>query len=680
VIRPLAFKRKALSILCTGMAFLVFSCQPKPPVPKLLEPEPDLALLSFAEAEYLQGRRDRALEAYREYVERNPGSPRVRDALHRIATINEETGEYESALTLYQKLLDEFPDDPRFAEVSLDKARILYRLGRYDESRHEALLWLGRFPAHALVGTAFVLLGKTSGALGEEARAFEWYVRATQAFSLEDPIQQELDEYVAGLLEKAGMESLKFMAQIAPEGTRYLPAIYHRIAGLALDANDLDLAEGAAAALVRSTPDQYWVDRGRDILDRVAEERAVRKGAIGCLLPLSGPFAIYGQEVLNGMQLAMGVFGSSEQRSNIELLIEDTRSDPGIAVEKVEELAHKSRVMGIIGPLASRTATAAAKKAQELGVPIITLAQREGITEEGEMVFRNFLTPAKEMDRLVSRAIHDLGLLRFGILYPESAYGRRLLNLFWDRVEEEGAYITAVESYGSEVTDFSEEIKKMVGLYYPRPPSVAEKLTQANLAAFDAGVESGPYEETREPEPVVEFDAVFIPDNFQKIALIAPQFPFHGIFNIRFLGTSLWQSPDLLEQGAEYLQGAIFPTGFFAGAEEAFVRTYKENFETDPGILAAIGYDIVRFLNHLMETQAPRTRRALQQALLLKNDFYGLRGILAFDTQREATTPAVLLTIQGKRFVLFLERRRPEKKPSPPRPPGTPGNPYPDFL
>lgn len=638
-------------MLCAGIAFFIFSCQPKPPAPGPVESEPDLALLSAAETDYLQGRKKRALEAYAQYVERNPGSPRVREVLYRMASIHEEVAEYESALEFYQRILFEFPDSPEYPDALLARANVLYSLGRYQESKDEIRRWFSRFADHPRSGSAFFLLGKTSMALGDETRAFECFVRASTAFPTEDPIQEELDGYVQGLLEKADLFSLQSMVRSAPPGTRYLPAIYEKIAGHALNTNDLDLAREAATALIRSTPNQYWIDRGREILDRISRELDVRKGLFGCLLPLSGPFAIYGQEVLNGIQLGLRYPGDSGEGSAVQLLIEDTRGDPDETIKKTEELIHKGQVMGIVGPLASKTAIVAAKKAQELGVPIITLTQKEGITDQGDMVFRHSLTPAAEMDQLVTKAIQEFGLVRFGILYPESAYGRRLLDLFWNRVDAAGGYITAVESYGSQVTDFTEEIRKMVGLYYPRPPSVVEKLTQAKLAAFDAGIESGPYDETKDPEPIVEFDAVFIPDNFHKVALIAPQFPFHDVFNIRFLGTSLWQSPDLLELGAEYLQGALLPTGFFAQAEEGFVKLYKENFETDPGILAATGYDIVRFLNELMLTQAPRTRRALQEALLLQHDFHGIRGILSFNDQREATTPAILLTIQGKKFV-----------------------------
>jgi branched-chain amino acid transport system substrate-binding protein len=226
-----------------------------------------------------------------------------------------------------------------------------------------------------------------------------------------------------------------------------------------------------------------------------------------------------------------------------------------------------------------------------------------------------------------------------------------MLNLFWDRVDNAGAQITAVESYGSGVTDFTKEIKKMVGLDYPRPASVMEKLKAGKLAAFDAGVEAGAYEADSDSEPIIDFDAVFIPDNSQKAALIAPQFPFHSVFNIRLLGTSLWQSPDLLDQGADYMQGAIFPSGFYAQGAEDFVNLYREKFQTKPGILAATGFDTVCFLDHLMKTQTPRTRRDLKEALLTCRDFQGIRGPVSFDDQREATTLPILLTVKGSQFI-----------------------------
>jgi len=392
-----------------------------------------------------------------------------------------------------------------------------------------------------------------------------------------------------------------------------------------------------------------------DVVKNVVDgEQAVNPEVIGCLLPLSGSFSLYGQEVLNGVQLARARI--TEQGSSIQLIVKDTRGSAEEAASLVKELATAHKVISVIGPLASRSALSAAKKAQEIGVPIITLTQREGITAEGDMVFQNFLTPAVEVDRLVHKATQQMGLSRFAILYPDTAYGRTLMNLFWDKVEESGGSIAAVESYKPEETDFAVEIKKMVGLYYPRPEPTAEALAEKKAFFSQMGVDPGSSAE-KEVEPLIDFDAVFIPDNAQKISLIAPQFPFHKVFRVRFLGTSLWQSPELVEQAAEYLQGAVFPSGFSVQSDSAtvkqFVTLYRKTYETEPGILAAAGYDTLMFLSHVLVKQAPKTRQDLQRAMRASKDFTGISGKMVFNDRREVIKTPALYSIRGKRLVLL---------------------------
>jgi ABC-type branched-subunit amino acid transport system substrate-binding protein len=157
-----------------------------------------------------------------------------------------------------------------------------------------------------------------------------------------------------------------------------------------------------------------------------------------------------------------------------------------------------------------------------------------------------------------------------------------------------------------------------------------------------------------EPEPIVDFDAVFLPGNPAQVALIAPQFPFYNIFDVRLLGTSLWQSPELIRTAGDYLQGAIFPSGFYAklNAREVrdFVELYEENFESEPGLLAANGYDTIRFMKNVMGEGMIRTRRDLQYRLAHHESFYGITGKISFDEQGEVEKSPILMTISGKRF------------------------------
>jgi ABC-type branched-subunit amino acid transport system substrate-binding protein len=319
-------------------------------------------------------------------------------------------------------------------------------------------------------------------------------------------------------------------------------------------------------------------------------------------------------------------------------------------------MAEKGKVMAIIGPLASKPSMAAAKRAQELGIPIITLTQKEGITFEGDMVFRNFMTPSKEIRRVLNKAIKDMSLKRFGILYPDNSYGRFFMNLFWDQATELGGSVTAIESYQPDKTDFAVEIKKMTGLHYPRPESVQMKVDELKWLEAEERIKEGS-DSKKELDPIVDFDAIFIPDNYHQVALITPQFPFYSVFDVRFLGTSLWQSPELIEMAGDYIQGAIFPAGFFMedGSDPAqdFIKYYIENFEKEPGILAATGYDTIRLLKALMEKGPIRTRKEFQTALIAQDDFYGITGWISFDQNGEVVKDPILLTVSGSRLAIL---------------------------
>lgn len=642
--------RKAIPALVVGIAFLLLGCQPKKVVEKLTIKEVAQDPFAMAEQDFEAGNYDKALEEYERYLKQNPKGENAGNALYRIAKIYANKDLYDKALALFKRISTEYPGDPQSHIVRYDIANTYYRLGDYEVSNAEVSEWIKRYPDNPLMGEVLFLMGNNFGGIGNPPKAFYWWLKAAGEFDDSSKRQGEIADRIMGLIKNSRIDELKEIAEYAA-GSVYAPHVYHKMASIYLDDHDLDEARDAAIALVRSTTEQYWISIGRQILERIEQELSVKKGGIGCLLPLSGPFAIYGQEVLNGIQLGMGLFNSSEDDDSLDLIIKDTKGKTEDAVLGVEELANKEKVMAIIGPLASKTALAAAKKAQELGIPIITLTQKDGITAEGDMVFRNFLTPSKEIKKLLDQAMKEMGLKRFGILYPDNSYGQFFMNLFWDEVEVRGGSITAVESYGPDETDFAAEIKKMVGLHYPRPASVTQMLRERGKPESEKGREGRPDSEEG-LEPIVDFDAVFIPDNHQRVALIAPQFPFYNIFNVRFLGTSLWESAELIEMTGEYIQGAIFPSGFFAESEtestKEFVELYKENFESDPGILAANGYDTIRFLKDLMDKGAIRTRKDFHKKLLSYDNYYGVTGKISFDQQGEVVKDPVLLTVSGR--------------------------------
>ena len=158
------------------------------------------------------------------------------------------------------------------------------------------------------------------------------------------------------------------------------------------------------------------------------------------------------------------------------------------------------------------------------------------------------------------------------------------------------------------------------------------------------------------PEPIIDFDAVFIPDNFQRVAMIAPQLAYHDVLDVQLMGTSLWQSSQLIETAGDYVQDTIFPSGFLESSGEpgvrSFVENYRETFDSSPGILAATGYDTIRFLKEVMAAEGISTRKDLQKALLESQNFLGITGSISFDQQGEVEKEPLLLTVSGRRMTL----------------------------
>ena len=640
--------KKAVPLLVMGIAFFLAACQTKTPPPVKVEqarPEP------FAIAEgYLQnGELKKALNAYEAFLKHAPKSEKSALGLKRISEIYLKLNQPENALTILEKISREYPAYTWIPGVRYEITDILFRIGKYKSSVAKALEWLDTYPDHPLKRDILMLLGDNFSVLGEKTQALSWWLKAKKEWSDDPQKITQIDEKLNELISNSGLKILNQLAEGAV-GTLYAPKIYYRIASIYLEQNDKKKAIEAATSLLHSTRDEKWLSKGRELVKRTEEEMAVKQGVLGCLLPLSGPFSIYGEEVLKGVELGLGVHWDQTAQTGLELLIRDTKGRPEEALAALENLVIDEKIMAIIGPVSSRAAIAVARKAQEMGVPVIALTQREGVVEEGEMIFRNFLTPSQEIDGLIDVAMGQMGLKHFGILYPDNAYGRYSMNLFWDRLNDMGGTVTAVESYGVDDTDFADQIKKMVGLYYPRLASFVQRLEDMKTPEDE---ENSIYPE--EPEPIIDFDAIFIPDSFQRVAMIAPQLAFHDVLGVQLLGTSAWQSPKLVEMAKDYIQGALFCSGFVGDSEEAgvriFVEEYRDNFDADPGILAANGYDTIRLLKQVLSDKEIRTRKDLVNALLGSQGFYGVSGVITFDPNGEAEKEPILLTISGNSMV-----------------------------
>jgi branched-chain amino acid transport system substrate-binding protein len=653
-------------IVLTCLLIVLSACVPKPPVP----PEPAavgaeedlfIAAENMYEAQYYL----QSLDAYRAFLNRYPDRPLAPAALMKIGKINSILGNNDEARRDYSRLISEYPGSSFYPDAWVEILSSYYHEKNYVDVINQAADVLRSIDSATHVFRVYALVGDAYVALGLPVDAFKYYLEAQQRATdyEQEAITQKLKAVTAQLDSEQILELLEDVDNEVPRGYLMFQlglnyAMYEKY-------NEALIALGNFIDRFPEHPDAPLAE---DLIKQIKESALLGRYTVGCLLPLSGPYQSVGYRALKGIELALDRFSAKTQGPQVNIVVKDSAGSPDQTRIAMQELID-GQVAAIIGPIV--TAEVAATEAQKSKIPIITLTQKDNIASIGDYVFRNFITPEIQVNALVDYATLSLGLNRFAILYPNETYGITFMNLFWDRLIENGAKVVGLEAYNPQNTDFANPIKKLVGLYYEIPEDLKQV---AELSADDEGgsqqlalgdseqslepENTGQNQEQKkeeEPEAIVDFDAIFIPDSPKTAGLIIPQLAFYDIKDVYLLGTNLWHSDDLIKMATSYVQGAIMPDGFFAESAEPvvqdFVKAFEAAYEEKPGFIEAVVYDSAMMVFSVLVKPDLRFKSELKNELLNLTDFSGVTGPTHFDENGEAQKQLHLLQIKGRKFV-----------------------------
>ncbi len=642
------YLRSVLSILAI---FLVFSCVPSkiarrehpPEYPKLSDKEgregisrEEAIARAYEKADrgYREGRFRQAIEDFEGFISRFPSSDLVDDAFFKMGEIYFSAGDYDKSLSLFQKVMQDFPTSTIYNKARLKLAMSHLKLGNIQDS-----IQILKSMSSGPVGEEekikiHLLLGKNYEELSKNLVAISWYIRAMNISDNEESIEKIRDEVKRVI--NVHFSKNELLEIIYLYGSQF-PSGYaeFKLAKVYFIEKELNEASLILVRMLNGHPEHEYRFQAQALLEEINQRLVTDVNAIGCILPLTGKYAAYGKKTLHGIELAAGVFSRSFEGSPIKLIIKDSEGDPEVAGNQVDELVLAANVICIIGPLLSVTAETAAIRAEELRIPMIVLSHKKDITQTGEYIFQNSLTPDLQTTTIVDYATETLELKRFVILYPDNNYGTDFMNLFWDKVLEHGGEIVGVESYLPDQNDFQNEIKKLVGLYYEDREDELE----------DTGVEG------EELQPIIDFDAIFIPDYYDKVGLILPQLAYCDVVGTQLLGTSGWNSQQLIKMAREYAQGAVFVDGFFKGSPYPFVRKFlhefRSIFDEEPGILEAQAYDSANMVIGLIKNQGIESRDGLREGLCELRDYPGVSGATSFKETGNSDKMLFVLTVKG---------------------------------
>jgi len=344
---------------------------------------------------------------------------------------------------------------------------------------------------------------------------------------------------------------------------------------------------------------------------------------IGGAHALTGPIALYGQPIRNGIDLAVKQINESGflGDATMEVVWGDTVGDKEQAINVFNKLINQDQVVGILGPTLSNSAFAADPVAQEAGTVVIGSSNTaSGITDMGEYVFRTSLPESAVIPNTIEQTKAALGLEKVAVMYGnDDAFTKSGYDVFAQALADEGIEVLATETFAKGDTDFSAQLTKIQSL-----------------------------------EP----DAIVLSALAEEAANIMIQARQLGIpESVPFIGGNGFNSPKLFELGGEAANGAISGSAWnlssTSAASQKFVADYEAEYGVKPDQFAAQSYTAAWAMATAIRNADSTDRAAIRDALDALGFIESPLGPFSFDDNRDPDHPPVVQVMSDGAFALF---------------------------
>jgi ABC-type branched-subunit amino acid transport system substrate-binding protein len=592
---------------CLWIVGLILTCLPHLLSAVPLESKPHLTD-SFRQAEYFfhAGDFDKARPLYQEYFDSHPKGMKANRVLYRLGQLDQADQSFSTALRYYQALVEKFPENPFMDRVRYLMGECHYELGHYSEAEEFFSKVAETHPDIKLRWKSLFYLGKIDETKFDYSNAMD---KLARVYAQNE--NKEIKKFALGSVENIineylSEETIVSLIQKYPGG---FPAdrLFLKLISIYRNQRDIDHFQALSADFIArfpNHPERPMVLKQLKFLEN--NPRGIVR--LGVVLPLTGKRAVVGQQVLQGIQLALNQLGLAA-KEKVELVVKDSAAGSAL-VGIIEDLAGDPNMAGIIGPVLSGEIKDIVPVIERFQIPVFTpTASLEGLPSLSPLIFRNALTREIQARFLARYSVNQLNLRRFAILYPVESYGIEFSKLFKREVESLGGEVVTSVAYDRKQTDFRAQILELGGI----PDKQLEKLARDNLLN-GAAYESFTGGQGKLSRPVVDmghwnnddienfktslelnYDAIFIPGFYDKVGLIVPQLVFYNIDDVILLGANGWNSPKLVKNAGKYIKEGFFVDGFFANSNRLGVQKFVEAFQTtfgkEPTLHAAQAYD-----------------------------------------------------------------------------------------
>jgi len=338
---------------------------------------------------------------------------------------------------------------------------------------------------------------------------------------------------------------------------------------------------------------------------------------VGLLVPLDTLRMVAGEQTLAGATLAaeeIEVRGGIEihgDRIAFELVVEDTKGQPEVAISKALKLFENDGVTALLGPPDSESAIAVAKVAEAHGVPMIsTLSTHPETTRGKKFVFRMIYTDTLQARVMADFAYGGLGARRVALLVDGgSSYSLHLAEGFSIAFERLGGQVVAREVFTEEEMESPEQLHRILD-------AAPEVLVLPNNPSFRK-------------------DQIHLVRSAGVTAIL--------------LGGDAWSMLPFepsAERGATFFTGAWAPEPTTVLAK-SFAERFKHRYGKAPTVSAALAYDAVNLLSEATRRAGSLEADAIRKVLSTML-FQGVSGRLRFDGIGDPRRSILILQVDAK--------------------------------
>src|SRR5690242_3191854 len=338
------------------------------------------------------------------------------------------------------------------------------------------------------------------------------------------------------------------------------------------------------------------------------------KVRVGVFMSTTGTTANFGISSVNGIKMAADEINAAGgiNGKQVELLVQDDRSDPSEAATIVTKFVTQDQVNAVIGEVASSRSLAAAPIAQNAKIPMLTPSSTNPeVTKKGDFIFRSCFIDPYQGAAIAQFAAKTLGAKAAAIMVDrKNDYSTGLEKVITETFTKLGGKIVATQSYQEGDQDFNAQLTSLKG--------------------------SNP-------------DVIFVPGYYNDVGLIAKQARDKGI-TVPLIGGDGWDSEQLYKIGGTALNGSYFTNHYSPYDTEPrvvkFVDDYKKRYNSTPDALAATAYDAANIMFDAIKRSKSLSGPDIRDALAATKAFPGVTGAVTFNEQRDAVKPIVMIEIK----------------------------------